>query len=289
MIQATENMQKKIIDLLEKGVQVNLSDKFRQGNIIQLPIGCDFIATGDIHGHQRNYERIVKFADLKNNPDRHLILHEIIHGGPEDEQGGCLSYKLLFEAVQLKIDYPDRVHMIMANHDTSYISNGQVMKNGKEMNRSMRQAIEREFSEHSEDIKKVITNLLVSQPLAVRSENRIWFSHSLPNDRYVDTFDTEIFNRPITIEDLQSPGNVYTLTWGRKHSQETLDKLAKALDVDCFILGHQRQADGYLKAGSNLIIIASDHNHGVIIPVDSNQKYNVDKLAEAVVPISSIS
>ncbi|MHC4061818.1 MAG: hypothetical protein ACYSR6_09460, partial [Planctomycetota bacterium] len=74
-------MPQTIIDLLNKGIEANQADKCRRGNLIHLPAHGSLIATGDIHGHRRNFERITAFADLANNPDRHIILQEIIHGG----------------------------------------------------------------------------------------------------------------------------------------------------------------------------------------------------------------
>ncbi len=85
-------MPQTIVDLLKRGVQANNSDSFRRGNLIHLPEDTQLVITGDIHGHRRNFERMTSFADLANNPNRHILLQEIIHGGPEDKQGGCLSY-----------------------------------------------------------------------------------------------------------------------------------------------------------------------------------------------------
>src|SRR4030042_1390244 len=108
-------MPQTLIDLLKYAVEVNNNDSFRRGNLIHLPANGSLIITGDIHGHRRNFEKIVAFADLDNNPDRHIILQEIIHGGPEDTQGGCLSYKLLYDVVSYKLNFPDRVHIILGN------------------------------------------------------------------------------------------------------------------------------------------------------------------------------
>ena len=166
-------MEQTVTGLLEGGRDANYSDKFRKGNIVYLPADAELIATGDIHGHQRNFKRITAFAALKENPNRHLLLQEIIHGGPEDSLGGCLSYKLLFDAVRLKVQFPDRVHFVMSNHDTAFINDGAVLKNGKEMNRSMKSAISREFQCDSLDVQAAITEFFLSQPLALRCDNRI--------------------------------------------------------------------------------------------------------------------
>jgi predicted phosphodiesterase len=257
--------------------------------VVHLPAEGNLVITGDIHGHLRNFERIVAFSDLPNNPDRHIILQEIIHGGPEDSQGGCLSYKLLFEAIRYKLTFPDQVHMIMGNHDTAFINNSEVMKDGKEMNRAMRQAIEREFKQASDNVALAIRQFLFSQPLAIRCNNRIWISHSLPNDRSIDKFNPKILERQLKINDVVRPGSAYLLTWGRKHSQAILDKLAGIFDVDIFILGHQPQEQGWNQAGDNLIIIASNHNHGRLLSIDLAKSYTIEKLIDSMVPLASIS
>jgi predicted phosphodiesterase len=274
-------MSQTIVDLLNKGVKVVNADKFRRGNLIHLPAEGSLVIAGDIHGHRRNFERIVAFADLANNPDRHVILQEIIHGGPEDSRGG-------FDVIRYKLNFPDHVHIIMGNHDTAFINNSEVMKNGKEMNRAMRLALGREFQEAGSDVELAIRQFLFSQPLAVRCENRIWASHSLPSDHYIDKFDPRILDKRLKINDVVRPGSAYLLTWGRKHSQALLDKMARQFDVDVLILGHQWQEEGWCRAGKNLIIIASDHDHGCLLPVSLAKSYTVEQLIDLIVPLTSI-
>ena len=282
-------MPDKIIQLLNKGVEANNADKFRRGNLICLPPHGSVVITGDIHGHCLNFKRIVTFADLEHKHDRHVILQEIIHGGPEDKQGGCLSYKLLFDAATYKVRFPDRVHIIMGNHDTAFINNSEVMKNGKEMNVAMRTALDREFTHASERIKLAIKQFLFSQPLAVRCPGRIFISHSLPADRYANKFDHHILERQLRINDIVRPGSAYLLTWGRNHSQQLLDKMARMLDTDIFILGHQRQESGCRRVGNNLIILASDHDHGCLLPADLAKSYNIEELLNLIIPLAAIA
>lgn len=282
-------MPQTIIDLLNEGAEANYADGFREGNVIQLPAQGSLVATGDIHGHRRNFERTAAFADLAFHPDRHVVLQEIIHGGAEDSDGGCLSYKLLFDVVRYKLNFPDRVHIIMGNHDTAFINDSEVIKNGKEMNRSMRSALDREFDHNSTDIKHAIARLLLSQPLAVRCANRTWLSHSLPGNRFLDEFDPLVLKRRLTESDTARPGSAYLLTWGRKHSQDLLDKMTKLFDVDILVLGHQSQPGGWSLVSENLIIIASDHNHGCLLPIDLTKSYTVEQLIDTIVPLTSIA
>jgi len=281
-------MPQEIIDLLNKAADANTNDRFRSGNTIHLPAAGTLIATGDIHGHRRNFQRIKTFADLENHPDRHLMLQEIIHGGPEDEHGGCLSYQLLFDVADYKLKFPDRIHILIGNHDTAFINKSRVMKNGKEMNRAMQQAIKRQFAAHAENVELAIRQFLFSQPLAIRTENRIWLSHSLPADRYLDKFDPTILDKKLKINDVVRPGSAYLLTWGRNLSQNLIDKMAAIFDVDTFVLGHQHQSQGWAKAANNTIIITSNHSHGCLIPIDLAKSYTLNQIIASIIPLASI-
>lgn len=281
-------MPQDLIKLLEDGIAANQQDKFRKANLVVLPDKGDVIITGDIHGHRRNLERIVAYSDLEKNPDRHLILQEIIHGGAEDNQGGCLSYEVLADAIKLKVNFPDQVHFILANHDTAFINNSDVMKGGKEMNASMRSALKRRFGSGMKQVESAIERFLFSQPLAVKTANKIWISHSLPSDRNVEKFDFTIFERTLKIVDIVRPNSAYLLTWGRGQSVEKLEFFADKLGVDLFVLGHQVQETGWMTNNKNLVIVDSQHNHGHLLRVELSAQYTIDKLVKSLVPIAGI-
>ncbi len=281
-------MAENFIKLLEAGILANQQDKFRRANIVVLPAAGDLVIAGDIHGHRRNFERVVSFANLQNNPERHLIIQEIIHGGTEDTQGGCLSFELLAEAVELKIKFPNQVHFILANHDTAFISNSDVMKGGKEMNASMRAALKRKYGDQMKFVESAIERFLFSQPLAVKTENKIWASHSLPADRNVDKFDFAIFDRQLKVSDIVRPNSAYLLTWGRNQSVESLDFLAGKLGVEFFVLGHQVQEFGWSSNNKNLIILDSQHNHGHLMLIDLKVEYTIETLIKTITPIAGI-
>lgn len=281
-------MPQQSIQLCREGAELNRSCRYRKGNVIHLPESGKVIVAGDLHGHRRNFERIQTYADLENNPDTHVILQEIIHGGPEDDYGGCLSWRLLFDAIHYKIRFPDQVHILLGNHDTATISNSSVLKAGKEMNLAMQSAMKRHFSQHYNDVYSAMCDYLMSQPLAVRTPNRIWLSHSLPADRYVNDFDLSIFNRSYTLDDIERPNPVYMLTWGRHHSPETLQKLADMFDVDIFILGHQPQDMGWALFGPNTLIIASEHNFGCLLEFELKTPYTPAGLSGNIIPLNTI-
>jgi len=113
-------------------------------------------------------------------------------------------------------------------------------------------------------------------------------SHSLPDDRFVDKFDPHILEKQLKVEDCRRPGSAHLLIWGRKHTPPLLDKMAGLFDVDIFILGHQPQQTGWKRAGQNLIIIASDHSHGCLLPIDLAKSYTIEQLIDSIVPLASL-
>jgi hypothetical protein len=163
------------------------------------------------------------------------------------------------------------------------------MKNGRELNRAMNSALDREFQQDCADIKLAMRRFLLSQPLAVRCDNRICLSHSLPGNFYADKFDPQILQKQLQASDCKKPGSAYLLTWGRRHNQALLDKMAELFDVDTFILGHQPQQQGWSRAGTNLIIIASNHNHGCLLPINLTESYTIEQLIDSIVPLTSIA
>jgi hypothetical protein len=64
--------------------------------------------------------------------------------------------------------------------------------------------------------------------------------------------------------------------------------MAKLFDVDVFILGHQPQEQGWNRAADNLLIIASNHNHGCLLLTDLAKSYTIEQLIDSIVPLASI-
>jgi hypothetical protein len=68
-----------------------------------------------------------------------------------------------------------------------------------------------------------------------------------------------------------------------------LNTMAQRLDARVFILGHQPQQEGWHVFGENLIILASDHDHGCLLELDLAKPYTAKTLVERIVPLASIA
>ena len=67
-----------------------------------------------------------------------------------------------------------------------------------------------------------------------------------------------------------------------------MDRLGQAFGVEYFITGHQPQDFGHDVLFDRLIIMASDNNHGVFLPIDCSKKYSIDDLAQRIRPFAGV-
>jgi hypothetical protein len=101
----------------------------------------------------------------------------------------------------------------------------------------------------------------------------------MPTDSQMAAFDFTIFDRPLTAADYKRRvGPVYQLIWGRGVTPAGVDQFLEKVDASLVITGHQPQETGHLVNGSKHLIIASDHNQGVFLPLDLTTTYTIDDL-----------
>jgi hypothetical protein len=277
------NDPNQIIDILDQAAVLNRMDSLRDGHVLTLPNYGQVIMTGDLHGCMHNFRKLEWFANLEQSIQRHVILHELIHCNGQPGIEGDDSFLLLVQAARWKVDYPDQVHFLMGNHDLAQLTDREISKGGSPSIANFNQWVAQRFGDSTvEKILEKLDQFIISMPLAARCPNRIWLSHSLPGGHAMEGFDFSIFNREWAGDDMTPKGSVYELLWGRNHTTEQLDEMAGMLNLDYFILGHQRQENGYAVQGKRLIILASDHGLGCFLPIDLSRRYQFDELVERV-------
>lgn len=263
-----------VIESLGCATEENQREPYRAGQTVHLPAEGDLWIVGDVHDHRRNFAKFLAYADLANNPTRHIILHEIIHGDHWDSDGAEDSWHMLVEAADLKCAYPEQVHFLLANHDLAQIHGEGIMKAGVSVCEGFNKGIKRDFGDARYKVQVAITEFLLSQPLAVKTANGIFVSHSLPPDDLIPTFDFSVFDRDLVANDYtRKTGPVYQLIWGRRATPAGVDAFLERVGAKLLITGHQPQDEGYALNGDRHIIIASDHNKGVFVNVELDVDY----------------
>lgn len=259
----------------------------RRGSTVHLPDHGTLIMSGDLHDHSRNFQRLIKLADLDKAPDQHLILHELIHG-PRRINGLDMSFRILAQAAQLKAAYPAQVHLLLSNHEMAQMRREGILKDGVSLIEAFEEGLAFVYGDQHELVSKAIAGFIGAMNLAVRCDNGVLCSHSLPSPRCMDAFDPTVLDRELTEADMASEGSAHHMVWGRHQTQPQLDKLAQAWGVRAFVVGHQPVPDGYEAKGKNLLILASDHDQGLALSIDLSVKYERDDLLNRLIQLSAV-
>lgn len=268
---------------------LNREDALLTGATLRMPNFGQLVMTGDLHGHRRNFERICNFCDLEHYPLRHVVLHEIIHEEPRGLGDVDLSHEVLLQAAEYKCAYPEQVHFLQSNHELAQLTNQDISKAGRVVTFSFLAGVRQSYGGGADVVIDAILDLIASYPLAVRTENRILLTHSLPSPNAMRGFDPSVLDRVPRPRDLLDGGSAYLLVWGRYQRADQLRHLSDMLDADLFICGHQPQETGFDTVDDRLLILASDHNHGVLLPFDLKKPHTLADLVRMIRPLASIA
>ena len=277
-----------ITDRLDRAAILMRRDPLRQGNVVALPHAGELVVLGDIHGDLDNFRRVVEWAALYRNRDKYLVLQELIHGGPQDDRGGDLSYRLLEEAAALKIRYKSQVQMILSNHDLCEILGSNITKSGVNTSAVFWRGIENAYGSAWPEVHGAYRRFLAALPLAVRTPNGLFISHSTPQGDALESFDYSIFQRALAMEDYLPGGSVHALVWGRWHDQQAADRFAKAVEAEVLVTGHQTSMPGVKTPTSRHIVLVSDGPLGRVLSMRLSVQVPHHVLVRQVIKIRSL-
>lgn len=263
--------------VLREAADLLREDPIRRGEVLEFGSAGQVVMTGDLHGNVRNFEKLQRFCALERSPGRNVVLHELIHEDIERAGQLDLSIDVLLRAAQWKCDFPDNVFILQSNHELAQMRGQEISKGGRSVLHDFERGVAHRFGPAVADVLEATRDYISALPLAARTQSGIFMCHSLPDPMLLKTFDTEIFERTLTDEDISPGGQAYALLWGRFHSAAAVEQFAERMGVECFIIGHTPQEDGHTIIG-RLIILASEHSHGTFLPIDLSRHYTVEEL-----------
>jgi hypothetical protein len=223
-----------------------------------LTSAAEVFVAGDLHGHVENFRSILQKADLAKHPARHLVLQELIHGPFRYPTGGDKSHQLLDLLAALKCQYPERVHMLLGNHELAQWQGQLVAKGDDDFNALFREGVTTAYAPHDEAIYAAYLELFPVLLLAVRTPNRVFLCHSLPTAERLKTFDPCVLEQDeCTDEDLHFGGSIHSLVWGRDVRPATAQAFLQAVDADWLLTGHIPCDRGHAVPNDRQIILDS--------------------------------
>ena len=272
-----------------EAARLTRDDPLLSGSLLVFPNYGQLVMTGDLHGHRRNFEKLQRFCALEHSGARHVILHEIIHQEVDALSATDTSHELLLAAARWKCEFPEQVHFLLSNHELAQIKRHEITKNGRVVTQDFEQGVIDAYGPEGHAVLEAMYTFIRSFALAGRTANRVFLSHSLPAPRDLPAFDPTVLARVPSNDDLNSRGSAHALVWGRYHTEQALTTLCDLLDVDHFVCGHQPQETGFIVLHDRMVILASEHNHGVFLPFDLKRPVTIESLTKSIRPFAGVA
>ncbi len=210
----------KVLAMVQRATVLFRATPGRDGGLITLDGSAeDVMVVGDLHGNIPVFRQVLLAADLARNPKRHLVLQELVHGNKHyPDEGGDKSHQLLDIVAALKCQFPDRVHLILGNHELSELTGRPIAKAGVALNALFRQGIDTAYGPAAETVYQAYRGLFAALPLAVRTSNRVFLCHTIPDPIDLEDFDVSIFKATAwPAEAMARHGAVYSHHLGPEH------------------------------------------------------------------------
>ncbi len=257
-----------VVDLLHAAAQSMLDAPGRQGCVASIGGSGRLLATGDLHDNPLHFAKVVSYSGIREDPEAHLVLHELIHG-ERLLNGVDLSYRMLVKVAALLVDHPGRVHAILANHELAQMAGHSVSKGGGCMTTRFNDGLDWVFGDDAPDVADAVGAFVRAMPLAARTDHGVFCAHSLPGPAMMERFDLGIVERDLRPEDYEPLyGSAWMMVWGRGQTAEQMELIAERWNVSLFCLGHAFVERGIAIGGPRTLLLNSDHEHGAVLPID---------------------
>jgi Calcineurin-like phosphoesterase len=279
----------KLIATIKQAALLQRQQPGRTGRFVELE-GCDeVLVVGDMHGHLGNFKSVLQLARLGENPRRHVVLQELVHGPfryPGD--GGELSHRLVDVVSAYICQYPGRVHYLLGNHELAQWTRREVAKNNESLNNLFVMGVNTAYPEHTEEVLKAYDDLFASLPVAIRLPNRIFLSHSLPGANRLTTWTLEQLKKEsFTSEDYRLAGCIHSVVWGRDTTESTAKAYLDLVEADLLISGHIPNDIGYDSPNLHQVILDSKDENAHVLMFPTTGSLTKDQLLKHLIKVGS--
>lgn len=229
----------------------------RRGHTVRLENCAEVLVAGDLHGHVAHFQSLLKVADLANNPARHFVMQEVIHGKFRYPKGGDKSHQLVDLFAALKAQFPKQVHYLPGNHELAQWTDRPVLKADENQNALFREGVTEAYGPtFGPQVYAAYMELFRACPVALRTPNGVLLSHSLPAARFLPLFDPARLERDTyEPEDLQPGGSVHSLLWGRDTTPDAAANYLRKMGCELLVSGHIACNEGFAVPNDRQVIL----------------------------------
>jgi len=283
---------RKHIDLFEEAAAANYSDKYRQGDYLVLPPEGDTIISGDIHGNMENFDLLMEIADLKRNPKRHLVVHELIHNIYREGIMRDKSKEIIVWAAELKCEFPNNFHYVTGNHELAEIQGKGIMKDGIKVPLVFGTANQKNIKKgnYGSKYRTSAINFLKGLLVGVRHRGGIWMSHSIPS-KAMHQFSLSLFDGKKATDELTTlvksqqaykQSVLEDLTWGRDFSDNLVQAFKTKVNANVIVIGHEFQEKGWHVPHKDMVILDTTGEQGTYLHLRNDKRYTHKEVVQSI-------
>jgi Calcineurin-like phosphoesterase len=261
----------RLLRTLHQAIRAFRKTRGRRGRLVDLTSATDVLVVGDLHGNLANFSSVLRKADLAGKPGRHLVLQELIHGPQRYPAGGDKSHQLVDLVAALKCQYPERVHFLLGNHEQAQATGQAIAKVDWDLNALFREGVDTAYGGHAAAIYGAYLELFAAIPLALRTSNGVFVSHSLPSGKRLPAFNRALLEKDRYDELESQPGGpVHALLWGRDVRAPIAAGFLEKVGADLLVTGHIPCTEGFAVPNDRQIILDAQGTPGCycLFPAD---------------------
>lgn len=221
--------------------------------VVSIPARGKAVVVTDLHGNIEDYS---KYKDLwdSEDPDFHLIFTgDFIHS--MDKNDGSIE---ILQDMMWNFSFKSNFHVLLGNHELSHILDLDIYKGGVNQKKTFENLIKDKYGYLQPLFLILFIDFFKKLPIAVKTENGLFISHSGPANDIKSIRD---------VENLLSSGDytskeVNQFMWNRygDYSQYDIDIFLGTVDCKAMIVGHT-VVDG-VKVIGNQMIVSSSYGKG---------------------------
>jgi hypothetical protein len=196
-----------------------------------------------------------------------------------------MSHLLLEDVARWKLQFPQQVHYLLSNHELSELTDFPIAKCGRILNLQLRAGIQEQYGDAASEVRDAAMEFVGSCPLAVHLSNGVFLCHGAPNLVDQNGFDTGVFDRTLTADDLRSGGAAFRLVWGRDFRPENAAAFASLVGAKILIHGHEPCAAGYSVPNSQQIILDCCGQNACYLLLPVTEDLNHQQIVQRIKPL----
>ncbi len=228
----------------------------RKGSLIELPqIGKAMIIT-DIHGNLDDYNRFMDIWNDFEDENNHLIITgDFIHSISLQNDKSIE----IVDDLKHRLKTGDNFHVLLGNHEWSVISNKTIYKAGANLSLNFELLLKERYKKRWKEQIEILSNFFKDLPLAVKTQNKVFISHSGPSKYIKNIYDViNIFN-----SDYRENKGLFDLLWNRygKYNRKDLETFLENVGSRVMIVGHT-PVKGAKLVYNNQLIVSSSYSDG---------------------------